>query len=198
MEKIVETAAQGLYSVVVVTPPVAVYAQKHNGTRQQIAVWNEAKAYQFVALTRQTVFVGGEIGHLSRTFNAASVDGDGGGEQKVSVEGEPFVEPAECEAQKCVVQMQHAAWCTIPVGLASVDVTPAEGACAYSMQLLFAPASDLELGWLTSTDSSKPIYWPYGEPYLVAGYRYCITLVQLPDMIVANLTPLGAVPPVAV
>lgn len=199
MEKTVKTTAQGLYSVVVVTPPVTAYAQKYDGSRQQIAVWKEAKAYQFVALTRNTVFVGGEIGHLSRTFNAASVDGNGGGEQNVAVvEGEPFVEPSEYVAQKCSVRLQHATWCAVPAGATSVEVTPEEGICAYSMQLLLTPAADLELVWLTSTDSSKPIYWPFGEPYLVGGYRYCITLVQLPDMIVANLTPLGVVPPVAV
>lgn len=88
MEKTIKTTLQGLYSVVVLTPPVIAYAEKHKGARQQIAVWNEAKAYQFVALTNSTVIVGGEIGHLSRTFNAASVDGNGGGEQKVLAEGE--------------------------------------------------------------------------------------------------------------
>lgn len=193
MEKIVKTIPQGQYSVIVLTPPVTVYAQKNNGTRQKIAVWKEAKSYQFVALTRATVFCDGEIGHLNRTFNGASVDGNGGGDEKAVVEGEPFVEPAEVNAEESVVQMQHETWCSIPADSRSVLLTPAAVTRVCSMQLLIEPATDLELGWLVSAADEKSVYWPFGEPLLVSGYRYCITLVQLRDMIVANMTPLGAV-----
>lgn len=192
-ETIAKTDPQGIYSVIVLSPPVTAYALKYNGSRQRIAEWKEAKAYQFAALTARTVFEGGEIGHLEQIFGAALAR-DAGTEQQNRFEGEPFVEPEVTDELSCVVTIRHASWCSLPATVNTVSVLPVDvERSVSSMQLLFAPAADLPLGWLTSGKTAKPIYWPFGEPYLVGGCRYCITLVQLPDMIVANMTPLGTV-----
>lgn len=193
LEKIVYTDPQGIYSVIVLHPPVTVYALRRNGARQKMGVWKEEKAYQFVAVTGRTVFAGGKIGRIEQVFDATAVSNEPE-QEVVNAQGEPLVEPDDITDDSCAVCMAHAVWCAIPSTAKQVCVNPSDKeTLVLSQQLLFSPSSDLSPGWLTSSVSSKPIYWPFGEPYFVAGYRYCITLVQLPDMIVANMTPLGAV-----
>lgn len=93
------------------------------------------------------------------------------------------------------VEMKHAAWAQLPPETMSCTVTPSTNGKASSMQLLFSPVDDMPEGWLSADGAD--IIWPYGEPAVVMGYAYVVTLVQIPAggsiKIVANLTPLGAV-----
>lgn len=92
--------------------------------------------------------------------------------------------------------MTHAAWYQVDETPAAVSIAPAQndGTRSLTMHLLLTPAADMPAGWLTSADPALPVYWHYGEPMLVRGYRYAVTLVQLPHAIIANMTPLGLNP----
>ena len=130
---------------------------------------------------------GAVLSPLPATFKAAL------GAGTASTEGEMMIQ-ADGDDLTPVVHIQHAVWCTLPTATAGCTICPHESPTrVYSMQLLLTPAADLPTGWLSTTDEAYPVYWPFGEPLLVAGYRYCITLVQLSDMIIANMTPLGTV-----
>lgn len=135
---------------------------------------------------------GAVLSPLPATFKAALGAGAAGTEgETVLHAGGDAITPTVC--------MRHNSWSLLPATTISCAVSP-RGAdkriC--SMQLLVAPASDLATGWLASSDSSKPIYWPFGEPPMPSGYQYCVTLVQLPDKIIANMTPLGVSPSASV
>lgn len=92
-------------------------------------------------------------------------------------------------------EMKHATWICLPPETTGCRITPATHDKASSMQMLLTPADDMEDGWLTAQGAD--IIWPYGEPAVVFGYAYVVTLVQLPVVgsvkIIANLTPLGAI-----
>lgn len=91
--------------------------------------------------------------------------------------------------------MQHGVWHVIDAGTTAVQIVAASDTSrARCMQLLLTPADDMQPGWLTAEGAD--IVWPYGEPSLVMGYAYAVTLVQVAvagvSKIIANLTPLDA------
>lgn len=122
-----------------------------------------------------------ETGHAYMKINGSLV---------LTEAGERIIEQAEGSVEP--ITMQHGVWRKIHTATSSVSVAPSQDAShAMSMQLLMTPSADLDLGWLTSTNDGQPIVWPFGEPRVMSGYIYAVTLVQLPMMVVANLTPLG-------
>lgn len=126
-------------------------------------------------------------GSLVHCFKGAASAVQGGGAKEHSgAERIAFV-----EGESPQVVMQHSVWLQLKADVKRLSIVPAAKNYAYSMQLLLAPATDMQTGWLTSIDPALPVYWPYGEPQFFAGFRYCVTLVQLPFGILANMTPLG-------
>lgn len=143
----------------------------------------------FVAPTQEVTVQGN--GHLTLCFNHAAPAAQGGGEQPAAPAGELLLPAAGSTPQ---LTLQHAVWVQLNPAAAHCYLTPAASAAAgrvLSMQMLLTPAADMPAGWLTSTDPDLPVLWPYGEPPLAGGFRYCVTLVQLPFAILANMTPLG-------
>lgn len=141
----------------------------------------------FVAPAAKVTLVG--EGCLTRCFKAAAPAAQGGGNVPTAAAAEPLL-PVTGDTP--ALAMQHAVWQVLPPTASGVSLIPAAGSGhALSMQLLLAPAADMPAGWLSSTDPALPLLWPYGEPMLAGGFRYCITLVQLPFAILANMTPLG-------
>lgn len=147
----------------------------------------EAGQGTFIAPTTKVTLVG--EGYLTRCFKSAAPAVQGGGATPTPAAGEPVL-PVTGDAP--TLQMRHAVWQLLPGHAATVTVTPvAGGGYACCMQLLLAPAADMPAGWLTGADPALPVLWPYGEPMLAGGFRYCVTLVQMPWGILANMTPLG-------
>lgn len=132
---------------------------------------------------------------------APALNGNGGGgltpeekEKVLTTDGERIAPPADGGLNQ-TVPMVHATWVAVQASAIAVEILPSATADrVLSMQLLLAPEADMPAGWLTSADPALPVLWPYGEPMLAGGFRYCITLVQLPFAILANMTPLGANP----
>lgn len=100
---------------------------------------------------------------------------------------EPMVTPELREGRSCVTFGQ-AVWHGLAADCTACEVypTPKEGSI-YTMQLLLTPAANLATGWLAAANGAT-LEWVGGEPYLVAGYSYIVTLVQVsPTRILANL-----------
>lgn len=129
-------------------------------------------------------------------FKAALGTGNGsagGAEQHAA--GEPLSEPVVTDTSAAAM-MRHNTWCRIPADVLSVTITAEmEEQKAQCMQLLLCPAADLPLGWLSAEHAV--LTWPFGEPVLVQGFAYVVTLVLIPfeghAKLIANLSPLGAV-----
>lgn len=144
----------------------------------------------FVAPAQEVIMQGS--GHLTLCFNHAAPAAQGGGEHPAAPAGEPLLPATGSTPQ---LPLQHAVWVQLNPAAAHCCLTPAAAAGrVHSMQLLLTPAADMPAGWLTSADPALPVHWPYGEPQLAGGFRYCVTVVQLPWGILANMTPLGAQP----
>lgn len=138
----------------------------------------------FVAPAAKVTLVG--EGCLTRCFKAAAPAVQGGGNVPTTA-AEPLLPVTGNN-----LAMRHAVWQVLPPTASGLSLIPAAGSGhTLSMQLLLTPSEDMPAGWLTSTTPALPVLWPYGEPPLAGGFRYCITLVQLPWCILANMTPLG-------
>lgn len=100
---------------------------------------------------------------------------------------EPIVSPVLQQGTASVTFGQTVWYCLAADGTAcEVRPTPKEGTI-YTMQLLLTPAANLPAGWLRASNGAT-LEWVGGEPYLVAGYSYIVTLVQVsPTRILANL-----------
>lgn len=189
-ERHITTVPGATYAFTVRKAPTTAYSLNSKGQRNRIAIFKEEKAYRIDAITKDIIFCGGEIGNLEQVFTNAN---ESNGVEAMSAEsGEPI---SSAEKDNFLsLKISHGTWKIISSVTTAITLAPdPDRKCCHSTQLLIAPEADLSLGWLTSGDSELPIYWPFGEPLLVGGYRYCITLVQLPNMIVANMTPLGTV-----
>lgn len=144
----------------------------------------------FVAPVTKVTLVG--EGCLTRCFKSAAPAAQGGGNVPTPVAAEPLFTVG---GDSPILTMQHAVWLQVAPTAAGVSISPsATRDRALSMQLLLAPAADMPAGWLNSTDPALPVFWPYGESMLAGGFRYCVTVVQMPWGILANMTPLGAQP----
>lgn len=140
----------------------------------------------FVVPAGATVSISDETALLSplpANFKAAlGADAAGAGGERIIT--------APMSGTTAQAEMKHATWITLPTETSACTIIPSDNGKAASMQLLLTPADDMPDGWLTAQGSV--IIWPYGEPMLAGGFRYCITVVQLPWGILANMTPLGA------
>lgn len=123
---------------------------------------------------------------LPANFKAAlgAAKGSAGGEH---IAGESIT-PAICDAEHhCHVAMGNATWHILPAPTANCTIAASTNIeRAFSMQLLFTPADDMNPGWLRVADS--PLIWLYGEPVVLSGHTYIIGVTQIaPDKILANL-----------
>lgn len=121
----------------------------------------------------------------------------------VETEGDCFLFPTESvQSSLCAENMVtpvsqqgasnvtfgRAVWHCLTADCNACKVLPApkEGSI-HTMQLLLTPSATLSAGWL-SAGNGATLEWVGGEPYIVAGYSYIVTLVQVsPTRILANL-----------
>lgn len=117
-------------------------------------------------------------------FKAALGTGNGSAEGAgTSAVGEDICEPDEMLGSQARVVMKHATWVRLPQSAESCIVQPsADAAHACCMQLLLTPFTDCADGWLQGVE------WVGGEPSLIAGFSYIVTLVQVStNRVLANL-----------
>lgn len=102
--------------------------------------------------------------------------------------GERFITASSNAPGHHALMMRHSAWCRLPADVSNIKISAnSNESCAHSMQLLLAPAADLNTGWLT-VSTGVQLVWLYGEPVILSGHTYIIGLTQIAtDKILANL-----------
>lgn len=124
-------------------------------------------------------------------FKAALGTGNGSsGGAYTAAAGEPIVSVDSEGADLCNISMKHASWAFAQPNTTRCRLLPQQdNTHAFSMQLVLTPATDMTFGWLQIADGSDALLeWVGGEPSIVAGFSYIVTLVQVsPTRILANL-----------
>lgn len=146
---------------------------------------DEGGQTSFIVPAGATVSISDEAALLSPL--PANFKGALGAAQK-GIGGERIL-PASMNGATAYADMRNCAWVIIPADATACIVTPRQDNKAYAMQLLLTPKEDMPEGWLSARDHT--ILWPYGEPSIVQGFRYCVTLIATPFGLYANMTPLG-------
>lgn len=191
-EHVVNTVAGATYAFTVCEAPTTAYAQSRSGKRTIINHFNEEKAYRFDALTDLTVFSGGKIAQLERIYTSERSSSPNAN-YTPNADGEPVYTSEK--SPSLTLSVKHNCWHYVDSSTTTVRISAAgHNDSVQTMQLLLTPAESLNSEWLTADNAE--LRWPYGEPAVVAGFAYVVTLVQLPlgndTLIIANLTPLGA------